>query len=67
MVTIKVMSFPDLKNPCLALQGDGRCTILAHFKSKKHADLFCRVVRGCVMSEEYAEKSIEDCLSELYE
>ena len=67
MIAVKVMSFPDRKRPCLVLQGDGRCTILAYFKSEIHADLFCRVVRGCVISEKYAEKNFEDCMSELFE
>jgi hypothetical protein len=67
MVTIKVMSFPDLKRPCLVLQDNGRCTILGHFKSEKHADLFCRIVHSYTISREYAEKSLEDCMSELYE
>ena len=59
MVTIKVMSFPDLKRPCLVLQGDGRCTILGHFKSEKHADLFCRIIHSYKISREYAEKMYE--------
>lgn len=67
MVTVKVMSFPDRKNPCLVLSVCGQCTILAHFKSKEHADLFCRVVNSYTISREYAEKSLEDCMLELYE
>lgn len=67
MVTIKVMSFPDLKRPCLVLQDHGRCTILGHFKSEKHADLFCRMIHSYKITREYGEKSLEDCMSELYE
>jgi hypothetical protein len=51
----------------LVLQDNGRCTILGHFKSEKHADLFCRIVNSYTISREYAEKSLEDCMSELYE
>lgn len=67
MVTIKVMSFPDRKRPCLVLQGDGRCTILGYFKSEIHAGLFCRFVNSYEISREYAEKSFEDCMDELFE